>query len=192
MIALLEGTIEFKTEKFAIVNVGGMGYRAYMGPETLQKIPERGSSVKLWIHHHVRENAQDLYGFLHYAELEFFELLIGIPGIGPKGGLSILAIAPVDTLKKAIGAGDISYLTRVSGIGRKTAEKVVLELKDKMTGKGVTVEAPELKEEADALDGLISLGYSQREAREALNRVPSDIMSAQGRITEALRRLGRK
>src|SRR3989344_4493439 len=141
MISLLEGQVEFKGEKFAIIKVAGVGYKIFAGQETLQKIPEKGVDVKLWTHQHVREDALELYGFLHFAELEFFELLLNVPGIGPKGGLGVMNIASVDTLKKAIGAGDTSYLTRVSGIGRKTAEKIVLELKEKMSGKGVIVEA---------------------------------------------------
>ena len=140
----------------------------------------------------MREDSQELYGFLHYPELELFELLIGISGIGPKGALGVMAIAPVDTLKKAIASGDTSYLTRVSGIGRKTAEKVVLELKEKLAGRGVSVSAPELKDEADALDALVALGYSQREARDALAAVPQDITSIEKRVREALKRLGGK
>lgn len=192
MITLLEGTIELKTEKFAIINVNGMGYRVFFSPDITQKIPEKGGNVKVWIHHHVREDSEELYGFRHYGELELFEMLIGISGIGPKGALGIMAIAPVDTLKKAIAAGDTSYLTRVSGIGRKIAEKVVLELKDKMVGKGVTIEAPELKDEADAIDALVALGYSQREAREALSTVPADGGSIEKRVSQALKRLGTK
>ncbi len=127
---------------------------------------------------------------MSFAELDLFETLIHVPGIGPKSGLGVLAIAPTDTLKKAIAAGDTSYLTRVSGVGRKTAEKIVLELKDKMAGRGVVVDAPELKEEADALEALVSLGYSPKEAREALAQVPQDITSAEKRVGVALRKLG--
>lgn len=192
MIIFLDGTIEFKGEKFVVLNVGGVGYKVFVGVETLRKIAEKGTSVKLWTHQHVREDSLDLYGFLVYAELDLFELLLGISGVGPKSALGILAIAPVDTLKKAIAAGDTSYLTRVSGIGRKTAEKVVLELKEKMAGRGVTVEAPELKDEADALDALVALGYSQREAREALAGIPRDIGGVERRLAEALKKLGRK
>jgi len=192
MIMLLEGLIELKTEKFAVVNVGGIGYCVFFSLETIQNIPEKGGNVKVWIHHHVREDSEDLYGFRHYAELELFEMLIGISGIGPRGALGIMAIAPVDTLKKAIAAGDTSYLTRVSGIGRKTAEKVVLELKEKMAGKGVTVEAPELKDEADAIDALIALGYSQREARDALSVVPEGLGSIEKMVSHALKQLGKK
>lgn len=192
MITSLGGALEFRAEKFVVLNVGGVGYRVFVGPDTLQKIPEKGADVKLWTHQHVREDISELYGFLHYAELELFEMLIAISGIGPKGALGILGIAPVDTLKKAIAAGDTSYLTRVSGIGKKIAEKVVLELREKMAGRGVSVDAPELKEEADALDALASLGYSQREAREALGRVPAEITSVERRVAAALKKLGQR
>lgn len=192
MISSLEGTVLLKGEKFAVVAVGGVGYKVFATQETLQKIPEKGGTVKVWTHEHVREDIRDLYAFLHYGELELFELLISISGIGPKGALGILSIAGVDTLKKAIAAGDTSYLTRVSGIGRKTAEKIVLELREKMSGKGVTVEAPELKDEADALEALVSLGYTQRDAREALSNVSEKNESVEARVKAALKKLGGK
>lgn len=191
MIGFLEGTVFFTGEKFAIISVGGIGYKVFAGPDTLARLPAKDVTVRLWTHQHVREDELDLYGFLHYPELELFEMLIAISGIGPKGALGILGIAPVDTLKKAIAAGDTSYLTRVSGIGKKIAEKVVLELKDKMAGHGVMVDAPELKTEADSLDALVSLGYSQREAREALAAVPAEIQGVEKRVGEALKRIGK-
>ena len=192
MISFLDGKIEFKAEKFVIVNVAGVGYKVFVGHETLNKIPEKDSNVKIWTHQYVREDSLELYGFLNFAELDLFEILIGISGIGPKGALGVLGVAPVDTLKKAIASGDTSYLTRVSGRGRKTAEKIVLELKEKFAGKGMlAIDAPELKEEADALDALISLGYSQREAREALQSVPKEITSVEKRLKEALKKMGR-
>lgn len=192
MIFSLEGTILFKTEKFAVVDVAGVGYKVFAGSDAIQKIPEKGADVKLWTHQHVREDALELYGFLQYAELELFEMLIAISGIGPKGALGILGIAPVDTLKKAIAAGDTSYLTRVSGIGKKIAEKVVLELKEKLAGRGATIVAPELKEEADAMEALVSLGYSQREARDALSGVPEEITSVERRVKEALKKITKR
>jgi len=191
MISLIEGKIEFKAERFCIVVAGGIGYKVFAAPETIEKIPEKGGQVKLWTHQYVREDAFELYGFLTYAELDFFETLISVPGIGPKGGLGILGIAPLATLKKAIAAGDTSYLTRVSGIGRKTAEKIILELKDKLAGEGVTTEAPELAEEADALEALVQLGYSAKEAREALANVPQEVRGVEKRVREALKRLGK-
>ena len=192
MISFLEGTVLMAGEKFLIVGVNGIGYKVFAGADALHTMPARGNPIKLWTHDHVREDARELYGFLHFAELELFEMLISISGIGPKGALGILGIAPVDTLKKAIAAGDTSYMTRVSGIGKKIAEKVVLELKDKMAGRGMTVEAPELKAEAEVLDALEALGYSQREARDALAEVPATLTRLEDRVQHALRRMGEK
>ncbi len=191
MLCSIDGVVELRGERFVVLSTGGVAYRIFVASETLRKIPEKGRNIKLWTHLYQREDTQELYGFLHYAELEFFEMLIQIPGIGPKSGLGIMAVAPLDTLKQAIASGDTSYLTKVSGIGRKTAEKVVLELRDKLAGKGVSaVGSPEMKEEADALDALVSLGYTQREAREALAAVPREARGAGARVKAALKRLG--
>jgi len=187
MISFVEGTIEFKAEKFVIINVAGIGYKVFSNPEILSKISEKGANVKLWTHQYVREDALELYGFLHFAELELFETLITISGIGPKGALGVLEIAPVDTLKKAIASGDTSYLTRVSGIGRKTAEKIVLELRDKM---GTDLVGSSLQGELDVLEALKSLGYSQNEVREALKKVSPDT-DTNAKIREALKILGK-
>ncbi len=192
MIAYLEGTVLLKSEKFVVINVGGVGYKIFGGVSMLTGVSERGGAAKLWTHQHVREDSLDLYGFLHYAELELFEILLGVSGIGPKSALGVMNIAPADTLKKAIASGDTSYLTRVSGIGKKMAEKIVLELKEKLAGRGTIVEAPELKDEADVLDALVGLGYTQREAREALSYVPDDNRSVEKKIQEALKKLGKK
>lgn len=190
MVGSLEGTIELKSEKFLIVKSGGLGFKVFLGQETLKSVPEKGANVKLWTHLYVRENALELYGFLGAEELTFFETLIELPGIGPKSALGILGVASIATLRSAIAAGDTSYLTKVSGIGRKTAEKIVIELKEKMAGRGVLLSSPELKEEADTLDALIALGYSQREAREALVAIPAGTKGAKNRVREALKRLG--
>ncbi len=189
MIAYLNGTIEFQGEKYVVVNVGGVGYKVFLGADALGKMPKKGGEVKLWTHQHLRENITELYGFLHPSELQFFELLIAISGVGPKTALGVLGMAPVDTLRHAIAAGDTTYLTKVSGIGRKTAEKIILELKEKMAGRGVTIESGSLREETDALDALISLGYSPGEARDALAKVPAEISGAERRIKEALKKL---
>jgi Holliday junction DNA helicase RuvA len=130
----------------------------------------------------------DLYGFLDLEELDFFEMLINVSGIGPKGALGILGIASIETLKRAIGTGDISYLTKISGIGKKTAEKIVIELRDKMkeTGTGISLQG-----ELDALEALKSLGYSQSEAREALKYISPDT-ATNTKIREALKILSNK
>lgn len=191
MIIALAGIVELKAEKYVVVTAGDVGYRVFLGQGTMHKVPDKGLSVKLWTHHYIREDADELYGFLHFAELDLFETLIHVPGIGPKTALGVMDVAPHDQLRKAIAAGDTSYLTKVSGIGRKTAEKIILELREKMAGKGVgEVHAPELRAEMDALDALISLGYSPREAREALAGVKDKDLKAEARIREALKVLG--
>lgn len=193
MIGSLKGKIILKTEKFLILETAGVGYKINVSPDTLSKIrteqnysKQDASQVFFWIHTHVREDMLDLYGFLERQELEFFEMLIGVSGIGPKGALAILGITSIEALRKAISTGDTSYLTKISGIGKKTAEKIVIELRDKISEEKSETS---LQGELDALEALKSLGYSQNEAREALKKVDanSDINT---KIREALKILG--
>lgn len=193
MISYIEGKILLRGERFVVIDGGGVGYRIFVGPETFKKLPGGGEKAKIWTYLYVRENALELYGFLDFAELEFFETLIQIPGIGPKSALGILGVAPLDTLKRAIASEDTSYLTKVSGIGRKVADKIVVELKEKLGKGGIyTGPDPDLREEEDALLALQSLGYSQRQAREALREVPQKIQGTQDRVKAALKILGKK
>ena len=124
MIGHLEGKVLFKGERHVVLDVGGVGYKIFVAMGTRKNL-ELEKNAKFWTHLHVKENALELYGFLHQAELEFFESLISISGIGPKSALGVLALAPLDTIKRAIASGDTSYLTKISGIGRKTAEKII-------------------------------------------------------------------
>jgi holliday junction DNA helicase RuvA len=190
MIGSIKGKIIFKTDKFLIIETVGVGYKINVSPETLSKAKKLGDEIMLWTHTHVREDVLDLYGFLDREELEFFEMLINISGIGPRSALAILGIASIETLRKAIGMNDISYLTKISGIGKKTAERIVIELRDKI---GTGLEGSSLQEELDVLEALKSLGYSQNEAREALKKVseknPADI-DTNLKIREALKILG--
>ncbi|OGI63080.1 Holliday junction DNA helicase RuvA [Candidatus Nomurabacteria bacterium RIFCSPHIGHO2_01_FULL_40_12] len=188
MIGSIGGKITLKTEKFLIVETGGVGYKINVSPDTLSKAKKTGEEISFWIHTHVREDILDLYGFLERQELEFFEMLINVSGIGPKGALTILGIASIETLRKAISTGDIPYLTKISGIGKKTAEKIVIELRDKV---GMELEGSSLQVELDTLEALKSLGYSQNEAREALKKVPTEL-DTNKKIREALKILGGK
>ena len=187
MIGSIKGKIVLKTEKFLIVEASGVGYKISVSPDTLSKAKKVGDEISLWIHTHVREDALDLYGFLSHLELEFFEMLISVSGIGPKSALAILGITSIETLRKAIGTGDTSYLTKISGIGKKTAEKIVIELRDKM---GTELQGASLQGELDSLEALKSLGYSQNEAREALKKIPADL-DTNAKIKEALKVLGK-
>ncbi|PIS13214.1 MAG: Holliday junction branch migration protein RuvA [Candidatus Tagabacteria bacterium CG09_land_8_20_14_0_10_41_14] len=189
MISQLAGIIKFKTDKFILVDVGGVGYRVFVSFETQKKLPRKGEKVEIWTHLHVRENIMALYGFLNYAELEFFGSLIQISGIGPKSALAVLAVAPLDVLKKAVSSGDVSYLTKVSGVGKKLAEKIVLELRDKVGLKGAETKAGGLKEEEEAIEALQALGYSLKQSREALRDLPRDIEGTENIIKKALRQM---
>lgn len=192
MILQLAGVIKFKTERFVLLDVGGVGYRVFVSAETLQKIPQKGEKATFWTHLHVRENLMDLYGFLNYAELEFFEQLIQVSGIGPKSGLAVLAVAPLDVIKRAIASGETSYLTKVSGIGRRTAEKIIVELRDKLAAVGEMSEGGAFKEKEEALEALRALGYSLKESREALKNLPEGMDSMESMIKEALKNVGKK
>ncbi len=186
MIGSIRGKIILKTEKFLIVETGGVGYKVAVSPDTLSKAGRIESETFLWTHTIVREDALDLYGFSDREELEFFEMLINVSGIGPKGALSILGIASIETLRKAISTGDTAYLTKISGIGRKTAEKIVIELREKI---GEEKSGTSLQGELDAMEALKSLGYSQNDARDALKKVTPDT-DTNTKIREALKILG--
>lgn len=188
MIGSIKGKIIFKKDKFIIIEKNGIGYKISVSSDTQERLNKAKDEILLWTHLHVKEDAQDLYGFLEYPELEFFEMLIGVSGIGPKGALTILSVAPIEILKKAIGTGDTVYLTKISGIGRKTAEKMVIELRDKM---GKENESGSMQQEIDILEALKSLGYSQNETREALKKISSE-MDLNTKIKEALKILGKK
>lgn len=187
MIAKLEGIIVHTSEKFLIIDVSGVGYKVFSTGEIIASCI-LGEHTSLWIHTAVRENSIDLYGFRNTNELEFFELLLEVSGIGPRSALGIVAIASIDTLRRAITTGDVSYLNKVSGIGKKTAEKIVLELRDKFDDyKDDQMSDGMIKEEADMLEALKSLGYSQNEARDALKQIPTETQGTNARIKEALR-----
>ncbi|MBP6931346.1 MAG: Holliday junction branch migration protein RuvA [Candidatus Pacebacteria bacterium] len=192
MIAHLTGTILYTTDKYTIIDVNGVGYKVFLSTTNIASC-DTGSEKKFWIYTAVRETALDLYGFESINEMNFFELLLDVSGIGPKGALGILSIASIDSLQRAIATGDTGYLTKVSGIGRKTAEKIVIELRDKLKAHaGVDGTSGGLREESDMIEALKSLGYSQNEARDALKQIPSSVTDMNGKIKEALKILSGK
>lgn len=187
MIAQLSGTVVGTTLTHITVDVGGVGYRVFVrGGATFSE----GESVRLFTYLAVRENALDLYGFLTEEELEVFELLLRIPKIGPKSALHILSQAEIDLLKKAVAEDDPSYLAKMSGIGKKSAEKIVLGLKDVFEAAEYSDASGSGAQNTDAIDALIALGYSQKDAREALKEVPEEATDTKARVTAALRKLG--
>jgi Holliday junction DNA helicase RuvA len=190
MIAKIKGKIDFLKDSYAVVDVNGVGYKIFVTPFTQGKISGT-ENVELYIHTYVREDILALYGFLTLSELEMFELLISISGIGPKAATGILSIADVKTIRTAILNEDPSILTRVSGVGKKTAERVILELKNKIADLPES-QRKEALADNDAIEALTTMGYSVSEARDALKNVPSNITDVGERIKMALKSLGRK
>ncbi len=193
MIARLVGTIAYMSEKYVVIDVSGVGYKVFVSADTIAST-NIGEKATVWTYTAMRESSLDLYGFQTTDELAFFELLLDVSGIGPKGALGILNVAAIDTLSRAIATGDTGYLTKVSGIGKKTAERIVMELRDKMKARMTEDSGTNhtLRAESDIVEALKSLGYSQNEARDALKRVPNNIESTNARIKEALKILGGK
>lgn len=187
MIGYLKGYILFKTKDAVIVDVHDVGYEVFLSGFALEKVSH---DVVLFIHTHVREQEITLYGFLTQDELQMFELLISVSGIGPKAALNILSIADVPMLSTAIAHKDTSILTKVSGIGKKTAEKVVLELSGKVIAP-VDAAIGSAMTQSDAIDALRSLGYSVSEARDALGNVPKDVTDVSECVRLALKYLGK-
>ena len=188
MIGLLEGTITYKDDRSAIVSAGGVGYLVYLPAHALATAT-LGASATLWTHLAVREDALDLYGFFDREELTYFKLLIGISGIGPRSALAILSLAPPATLRQAILTNNSAYLTKVSGIGKKSAEKIIIELRDKL-GALNAEETRLISGDTDLLDALQSLGYQLRDIRDILQKIPASADSTDKRIKEALKLLG--
>jgi len=188
MIGHLAGTVSAVRPGYAIISAGSVGYKVFATRELLLTL-KQDAEASVWTHLAVRESILDLYGFSGEEELRLFELLLTVSGIGPKSALAILDIASVETLRSAISAGNASYLTKVSGIGKKTAEKIVLELRDKVGASQGGSEAS-LRGDEEALEAMRALGYSQGEARDALRKVPQEIERSNERLREALRILG--
>ena len=174
MIAHLRGRLLAKHPNQAIVETGGVGYDVTISVPTFSDLPAIGGEVTLHIHTHVREDLIALYGFLRPAEKRLFEKLITVSGIGPKLAITILSGMAADEMVKAIRGNDVARLTRIPGIGKKTAERMVLELRDKLPAEGVVESAvmPAISAvEEDVLSALINLGYQLAAAERALASV---------------------
>jgi holliday junction DNA helicase RuvA len=172
MIAHLRGRLLAKHPNQAIIDIGGVGYDVIISVPTFSDLPASGGEVSLHIHTHVREDTIALYGFLRQSEKQLFEKLISVSGIGPKLAITILSGMPVEEMIGSIRGNDVAKLTRIPGIGRKTAERLVLELRDKLPPVGDAEPAgvtPMNALEEDVLSALINLGYQRSAAEKALS-----------------------
>ena len=192
MIAYLRGKIQNKGQGYIILNIRDVGYKIFVNTVQYSELGI-GQEAEFYVYQNVREDALDLFGFASLEQLEMFELLLTISGVGPKSALGVLAIGSVEDLKEAIARGDSEVLTKVSGIGKKTAERMVLELRDKVGGLNISSVpgARGMSVSGEEIDALIALGYSMMQARDALRQVDSKIKDSGGRIKEALKFLGK-
>ena len=194
MISSLHGKLESLGSDGAIINVGGIGFQVYMPTSDLSTLGTAGDDVKLYTHLHLREDNIALYGFNTADELRLFETLITVSGIGPRLGLAMLSALSVEQVTMAIATGSIDMLTMTPGIGKKTASRIVLELKEKIGAGWVITPATALaRENTDVLAALTSLGYSAAEATRAVATLPpATDLSLEERIKLALQYFGSK
>ncbi len=189
MIGFLDGIVEDIRDGSAIINVGGVGYKVGVGSSLLSKL-RSGDNTQLFIYTQVREDILALYGFETLEELDFFELLISVSGIGPKAAMGVLSAASVEKIRASIVNQDPTLLSSVSGIGKKTAEKVVLELKNKVGATGSLFETGGKADEV--YDALLQLGFKPNEARDAIANIPENCETAEKQLKYCLANMSKK
>ena len=188
MIRMLQGELLAKGDNHIILDVTGVGYRVYVPGPTLDEVGPPGSAVTLYTHLHVREKELSLYGCLREDQLDVFELLLGVSGIGPKVAMNVLSFASPEALHQAVAQGDAQVLTRIPGIGRRTAEQLILNLKHKLALPGeIPALYPLSQADAEVIAALTTLGYSVSEARSALRSLPKEDLPVEERVRLALR-----
>ena len=192
MISSLRGKLESLGSDGAIINVGGIGFQVFMPTSTLSTLGTAGDEVKLYTHLHLREDNVALYGFTSPDELRLFKTLIGVSGIGPKLALAMLSSLSVEQIIMAIVTGSIDLLTITPGIGKKTASRIILELKEKIGAGWVVTPTTLARENTDVLAALTTLGYSATEAARAVATLPATDLSLEDKIKLSLQYLGRK
>ena len=200
MISYIRGELVAIEEDKVIVDVNGVGFGIYMPAQAMNSLPMTGEEVKLHTYMNVREDAMQLYGFLTKDDLKVFKLVIGVSGIGPKGGLGILSKLSADELRFAVMAHDVKTISSAPGIGKKTAEKLIIELKDKLSIEDVLtreeandnslVTHTSNQTQAEAVQALVALGYSNSEALKAVKKVSvTEMMSVEDVLKQALKNI---
>jgi len=188
MISYLNGKVILKKDKFVVLDVQGVGYKVFLSQKNLLNIPENNLDLKVWCFHNIRENIMDLYGFSDYKELEFFEILESIRGVGPKAALELSSLGPLEKIRERIIAQDESLFAGIPGIGKKKAMTIVLELSGKIKH---VFKKEGVKEADEAESALVSLGFSRQNVKDALSKVSKNTKDQDQRIKEALKILGK-
>lgn len=192
MIAYLKGTVKFKGANFIVLENNGVGYKIFV-PISLALKAKNGENEELYIYHHVREDASQLYGFRSVEDLNLFEKLISVSGVGPKTASGIFAEATASDIMSAIANQDPTVLKKISGIGAKTAERIILELKNKMESDfGAMKSHAEMNSDIDVVEALVNFGYSSQQAKEALKKVDPSVKNLGDKVKSALKNLNSK
>lgn len=197
MFAYIKGTLEIKGINYVVVENSAIGYKIYMSQKSIGTIGNIGESVKVYTHYHVREDDISLYGFNSEEELRMFEILINVSGVGVKSALTMLSDITPASFAMAVINDDVGRLTKVPGVGKKTAQRLILELKDKLKSEDISgeqIEETTIKEKEidnDAITALQVLGYSKKEIEQALEKIEIKNLSVEDTIKTALKYLGR-
>lgn len=199
MIAFISGILEMKLNGYIVIDVGGIGYKVFMSEAAIEAIGELGERVKVYTHHHVREDDISLYGFLTMEELNMFELLISVSGVGAKSALSILANVEPSSFALAVISNDTSKLVKIPGVGAKTAARIVLELKDKLKNQDLANKKEDVikknilaEEEIDeAISALQVLGYNRKDIEKVFEKLDISGLKLEEIIKLGLKHLSR-
>jgi holliday junction DNA helicase RuvA len=191
MLSYIKGELKLKDENYFVIENNGLGYKVYVAAELFSQF-EKQAEVELYLFQYIKEDALDLFGFANYPELKLFEQLISVSGIGPKTALNVFAVARVEDIVSAIVNQDASILKKVSGIGSKTAERIVLELKNKVVASAHIQDlktSEEMGADSEAVEALVSLGFPVGQARDALRQVDKDVKDVGEKVKQALKLL---
>ena len=198
MFAYIKGSLEQKSNNYVVIDVGGIGYKIFMATKAIETLGEIGEIVKVHTHYYVREDNISLYGFNTNEELRMFELLLQVSGIGAKSAIAMLSEISPSSFALAVISDDISQLVKIPGIGKKTAARIVLELKDKLKTEEAITKAEEVKlsitneeETSEAIAALQVLGYTKREIEKALENVDTKNLQLEEIIKQGLKNLAR-
>jgi len=190
MISSLKGRVIETGKNYVILGVNGVGYRVHMSDKVVNSLAENKGKVNVFtkLIFNQREGNFEIFGFLKKEELDIFELLTSISGIGPRGALNIISSIEITDLINSVIKDDKRYLVKISGLGPKTAQRLIVELKDKFSRVQIAkLPKVDLDQESDAIDALVSLGYTQQQAKEALKKLPKKVKGLEKRVKEALK-----
>jgi len=189
MLSFIRGKIKNKGDNFVILERRDLGYKIFVNEKQLAEIQD-GQGIEFYIYENIREDADELFGFSGFEELRLFEKLIGVNGVGPKTALNIFALYSVEQILSAISNQQADVLAQVSGLGQKTAERIVLELKNKIAHLDSQSGLQPVDVNNDALEALVNLGYNKMQAQQALNQISNEIDDVAEQVKEALKILG--